>query len=52
MISGRYLLLLAALTSVIPALQPTNLRAQTANVDARSSPSPRRFPFKRRKKRR
>ena len=44
MISGRYLLLLAALTSVIPALQPTNLRAQTANVDARSSPSPRRFP--------
>jgi hypothetical protein len=30
MISGRSLLLLAALTSVIP-LQPANLRAQTAN---------------------
>ena len=38
MISGRYLLLLAALTWVIPTLQPTNLRAQTANVDARTSP--------------
>ena len=44
MISGRYLLLLAALTWVIPTLQPTNLRAQTANVDARSAPSPRRLP--------
>ena len=44
MFSGRYLLLLVALTSVIPMLQPTNLRAQTANVDSRSSPSPRRVP--------
>ena len=32
MISGRYLLLLAALTALIPTLQPANLRAQTANV--------------------
>ena len=52
MISGRYLLLLAALTALIATLQPANLRAQTANVDARSAPSPRRVPFKRRKKRR
>jgi len=44
MISGRYLLLLAALTPLIATLQPANLRAQTANVDARSSPSPRRLP--------
>src|SRR6478672_3943623 len=44
MFSGRYLLLLAALTSVVPTLQPANLRAQTANVDARSSPQPRRAP--------
>ncbi len=40
MYSGRYLLLLAALTALNPTLQPANLRAQTANVDARSSPSP------------
>ena len=43
MFSGRYLLLLAALTALIPTLQPANLRAQTANVDARSAPSPRRL---------
>ena len=43
MISGRYLLLLAAFTALIP-LQPANLRAQTARVDARSAPSPRRLP--------
>jgi hypothetical protein len=42
MFSGRQLLLLAALTSLIPTLQPANLRAQTANVDAQSAPSPRR----------
>src|SRR6478672_12825406 len=42
--SGRYLLLLAALTSIIPALQPTNLRAQTARADGRSAPSPQRLP--------
>jgi hypothetical protein len=41
MFSGRQLLLLAALTSLIPTLQPANLRAQT-NVDAQSAPSPRR----------
>ena len=43
MISGRYLLLLAALTALIP-LQSANLCAQTARVDARSAPSPRRVP--------
>src|SRR6478736_9398052 len=44
MISGRCLLLLAALTPLIATLQPANLRAQTANVDTRSSPSSRRLP--------
>jgi len=44
MISGRCLLLLAALTPLIATLQPTDLRAQTANVDTRSSPSSRRLP--------
>jgi len=44
MFSGRNWLLLAALTPIIVTLQPANLRAQTANVDARSSPSPRRLP--------
>src|SRR6478609_9413295 len=45
MYSGRYLLLLAALTALIPTLQPANLRAQTAHVDTRSAPSPRRLPI-------
>ena len=44
MISGRCLLLLVALTPLIATLQPANLRAQTANVDTRSSPSSRRLP--------
>jgi TRAP-type uncharacterized transport system substrate-binding protein len=44
MISGRHLLLLAALIPLIPTLHPANLRAQTARVDARSAPSPRRLP--------
>ena len=42
MISGRYLLLLAALTALIATLQPANLRAQTPNVDARRASSPQR----------
>jgi hypothetical protein len=45
MYSGRHLLLLAALTALIPTLQPANLRAQTAHVDTRSAPSPRRLPI-------
>jgi hypothetical protein len=40
--SGRQLLLLAALTSLIPTLQPANLHAQTAKADAQSAPPPRR----------
>ena len=44
MFSGRHLLLLAVLTSLVPALQPANVQAQTANVDARSASAPRRIP--------
>jgi TRAP-type uncharacterized transport system substrate-binding protein len=44
MISERYLLLVAAFTVLIPTLQPVNLHAQTAHVDARRAPSPRRLP--------
>src|SRR6478735_6580037 len=44
MISGRYLLLVAAFTVLIPTLQPDNLRAQTARAEGRSAPSPRRLP--------
>src|SRR3954451_14839079 len=40
--SGRHLLLLAALTPLIPTLQPANLHAQTAKVDAQSAPPARR----------
>jgi len=45
MISGRYLLLLAAFAVLIPTLQPANLRAQTPHADGWSAPpSPRRLP--------
>ena len=37
MISGRYLLLLAALTALIATLQPANLRAQTAQCGCTES---------------
>jgi hypothetical protein len=39
---GRHLLLLAALTPLIPTLQPANLHAQTVKVDAQSAPPARR----------
>ena len=40
----RGLPLLIAFTPLIATLQPANLRAQTANVDTRGSPSSRRLP--------
>ncbi len=40
--SGRYLLLLAAVTSLVATLQPAIVRAQTANADARNALSARR----------
>jgi TRAP-type uncharacterized transport system substrate-binding protein len=44
MLPGRHLLLLAALTALVCALEPANLHAQTADVDPQSAPSPRRAP--------
>lgn len=43
MLSRRHLLLLAALTPLIPALQPATLHAQTAKLE-QGGPSPRRAP--------
>src|SRR3981081_3808753 len=40
MFPGRHLLVLAALTQIIPVLQPANLHAQTARLDTKSPPSP------------